>query len=176
MQQVAKSKTSTHKKLKIVLGLIALLVAGFFIYKYTYIYVERRKYDQAAVAINKVAADLRAEGINTEFSKGCGKNQEVFGEGALNCSTGITYSSDSKENRIREILISFMKYMKDTGFVMKNGSLDPNSSPILTGSSEYTLVTNPLNCSLFFSTTDISSKEKNQIDLYCAATSMYKLF
>lgn len=165
-----------RKKLLSLLLITLLVVASYFIYKYTYIYVERRKYDVATVAIQKVASDLRAQGIETEFSKGCGRTQEVYGKGSLTCSAGITYKNPISSRTATDILLTFSNVMSTNKFIYVNGPLKPGSPIPLTSSSHFNLKDNPLPCNLVFSTFDSDTQTINQFDLYCGKPSKFSIF
>lgn len=175
MVQVASQK-SGHLKLKIFLGVVALLVAGYFVYKYSYIYFERRKYDKATAVIQKVADDLRAQGIETTFSRGCHHNQGKFDVGALNCGVTAEYQELSKENMTRKVLGAFELTLKTNGLVKNSSLLDSNNSPLDTGSVTYTGNTNGLTCSLFYTTVESGETKNDQIGFSCGNVSKFSLF
>ena len=174
MQQTVPSNKKTYVKSKIAVGLVVLIIAGFFAYKYSYIYIERRKYDRATVAINKVADDLRAQGINTEFSRGCQKAEGVFGPGALSCSVGISYTGDEKNTIPSEVLNKFTKSMSMTIFKLKSDLFIKSSAEISGGPNVYTLLENGMECNLRYSP-QISGDISYEINFVCVKDSRFKI-
>ncbi len=164
-----------HKKLLLIVGLILGLLVGYFAYKYIYIYTERRKYNRATVAIQKVAADLRAQGIETEFSRGCGKNQDVYGFGALSCNVSIVYSGDENIRKVAEVSNNFVTLSEKHNFNYDKTynysfSINPPS-----GSSVYRLNDSNLQCQITF-TNNWSEDTTYTTKLHCNDNAKFKLF
>ncbi len=116
-------KPLKHKSLLIFLGLIVLLCGSFFIYKYVYIYTERKKYDSATVTLQKVADDLRTQGIETQFSKGCGKNIQLNNSGPTICSISLTHKSEGTSSLQLTRTDNFSKALIQNGFKIKRDGL-----------------------------------------------------
>lgn len=163
-----------HIKLFTFAMLTALLIAGYFVYKYTYIYLERRKYDQAAVAIQKVAADLRVQGIVTEFSRGCSNNIEVYGAGSLSCSVGLKFTA--KDALASDNMKHFTDKITTTNFKIINNGIKPGENGnITTGISTYTLKNSNLICNLQYDN-NIPEDSTYYISFDCAAPSKFNIF
>ena len=136
--QLKNAPQYKKNKLVIALILIALLIASYFVYKYTYILVERRKYDKATVAIQKVADDLRSEGIETKFSRGCSRNIEVYGKGSLTCDVNISYEND-ESTYSSKLFLKTIKYILDkNSFIKKSGTFRIEDTSPTSGISTYT--------------------------------------
>lgn len=165
-----------HKKLVAVVIIAALLVAGYFMYKYAYIYTERRKYDQAAVAIQKVADDLRSSGIETEFSRGCAKSDAKFNSGSLFCGVSITHKSDPQNDSPVEITRKFMNVLQSSGFKRSSGELDYTNTPFNPGVSLYSHASFEQSCSLEYATVTSEVKELTQLALSCGGLSKFSIY
>lgn len=157
-------------------GLVALLVLGYFVYKYTYIYTERRKYAAAEVAIQKVAADLRSQGIETEFSRGCGRTQEVYGKGSLTCSVSIIFKGDTAKYDVQWINNILSPSLVKNGFIYQSSyNTSFSTSPQPKGASVYRLSGIPMVCNVQLNSTfDIDSKY--QVDVYCGQPAKFDIF
>jgi hypothetical protein len=160
-----------HKKLLFIVGLIISLLVGYFAYKYIYIYTERRKYDQATVAIQKVAADLRAQGIETTFSRGCGKNQDVYGFGGISCNTGITLKSTNNISSIKTV-DSFKSDIIKHKFILTHNGINTSDNKLNSGTSSFSLPGSKLYCGLTYSSTE----ETSQFDFGCGNSAKFQLF
>lgn len=175
MVQVASLK-SGHLKLKIFLGVIALLVAGYFVYKYSYIYLERRKYNKATVVIQKVADDLRAQGVQTTPYTECTRAQAKFNTGSISCYTGIAYKGEDDKIVIKVTLENFIKAITLQDFSLKDsGGLNPSSTPIIQNTSSYTMKNSTLNCGLTYSKED-DLLSQYDLTFECGKSSKFKLF
>lgn len=176
MQQTVPAKKS-YRKFEIVLGVIALLVAGYFIYKYTYIYTERRKYDQAEVSIKKVAEDLRKQGINTEFSKGCSRDQAKFDTGALHCSVGIFLNKSLEIQKAKLYIDIFNEVITSSGYDEIDEGINTNALNLYDGMNTYNNSEKDMSCNLVYSTYDLDNKQNtSKIDFYCIKNSRFILF
>jgi len=165
-----------HKKLVMAVCLVALLVVGFFVYKYSYIYLERKKYTQAEVAINKVADDLRSQGINTKFSRGCGRTQTVSGPGAIICSSGILYKGDEANLKSEDAVSAFASSVKDNNFTYnKSFNTSYTTYPQPTGISVYSLAESTLQCQIKLDST-WPTDARYAIILECSDGSRFNLF
>lgn len=175
MVQVASQK-SGHLKLKIFLGVIALLVAGYFVYKYSYIYLERRKYDKATVVIQKVADDLRAQGVQTTPYTECTRAQAKFNTEWISCYTGLTYDGVESDIGIADTLKKFINSMKLRDFTLINsGGVNPTGNPIETGTSVYRLKQSELQCRLIYSKEDENAPDY-QLNLECGEHAQFVIF
>jgi len=160
----------------IVLAVIALLISGYFIYKYAYIYTERRKYDQAEVEINKVADDLQTKGIVTKGVKDCAKDIGKFDSGSLFCSVGITYIGNEQNRSIKEVIGYY------ESIVIKNSfNLNPRYNysyeiaPEPSGATVYTLNSNPLQCQLRLGNT-WDENSNYTVDFFCGDSSKFSIY
>ncbi|CAN5375702.1 hypothetical protein BH10PAT3_BH10PAT3_7290 [soil metagenome] len=162
-----------HRKLILFGAVVVFLIGGFYIYKYSYIYVERRKYDKATVAINKVADDLRAQGINTEFSRGCSNNIELQGLGSVSCAVIITMSDDNTEQEQHSLLKKYLTVLKENRFdLTKRGSMSLSTEPVLSGISGYANNNLDLDCTMQY----INNKLSHIIIFKCGGPSHFKLY
>lgn len=168
-----------HKKLKIFLATIALLVVGFFLYKYAYIFIERQKYNQAEQAISRVADDLRAQGIDTTPYKSCEHAQVKYGAGFLTCSVGIVYEGNEEiiGVSIKEPLEKFIASIDKQKFESFGTSdeLNPTSHPIVVGTSNYSLSKSKLGCGLSYDKFD-DSEPPYTLRFGCGKYSRFLLF
>lgn len=171
------SQNKKHTKLLLFLGVIILLISSYFIYKYTYIYTERRKYDQAEISIKKVADDLRKQGIETEFSKNCSRDQAKNDTGALHCSVGIFYENVNDELEIKSDLNNFILVINAQGYNLISGSINIAESPLQDSISQYASLKTNDACLLIKSTDEINTTKKiNKIAFYCGNYSKFTLF
>lgn len=157
-----------HKKLIIIAGLLLLIVIGFFAYKYIYIYTERKKYDKASTAIQKVASDLKRKGILSTYIKACGKTQGEFNSGVTVCSVGITYTGD--------LIVDYFKTKTEFIESVNQNDFYPTGTKIA-GQTEYRLKNSTLPCTLINSGPDTDPKTSYiSLDLSCGSNSKFKLF
>ncbi len=171
---MAKSQAAaSHKKLKIFGIALLVLVLGFFIYKYTYIYLERRKYDQAEQAIHKVADDLHAQGIETEFSKGCVFANVEFGTGPLSCSVQINYPSRFVKYDAAETFNKFNNSLIANSFLSITESQNSSTSSETIPSKNYRLKNNDLVCDLYYTK---HSSEEYLVGASCGKISKFSIF
>ncbi len=165
-----------HKRLLGFTIFATALIFGFFVYKYAYIHLERRKYDQATVAIQKVAADLRAQGIETTFSRGCQHAEGVFGPGALSCSVGIDYRGNEEITHVKDVEKKLLNIILKLSFKYETES---NSfytlEPRPTGTSNYSLPGNKLICSLTFDN-NVTEAALYSFEFTCGDNSAFNLF
>jgi len=143
-----------HKKLFIACSLILIIIAGFFVYKYTYIYMERKKFDKAEAALEKIATALAIQNITPSLTNGCGRIQNVYVSGALYCSNTLEVTGDPKGEAYKSL----------GGELLKNGfSLDGNSQfrvniPIDSSQSEgFILTETGQPCTLQYDLVDATS-------------------
>jgi hypothetical protein len=176
MPQLA-TKKGGHKKLIILLSIIALLASGFFVYKYTYIFLERRQYKTAEAAIAKVADDLRTQGIETAPFKNCEHAQVKYGEGFLTCQVGIIYKGSEEKIGVKEPLEKFIASIDKQGFGSTGSSDDPNPTghPIITGTLSYILGESKQSCGLTYDKADDLSPPYT-LDFGCSKSSRFALF
>lgn len=161
-------------KLKVLAATLLVMVGGYFVYKYSYIYLERRKYSQAEVAIKKVAADLEAQGIRTEFSKGCQESETVFQHGPTTCSIVLTNVANLNIDLNISTAKEFINGLNSADFTSAN--IDVNH---LVTNEEYVKLTslgNSLPCSVFFSSMDSSGVQLGKIELSCGKPEKFALF
>lgn len=172
MQMATPPLKRSRKRLLIAFVVLGLLVASFFIYKYTYIHIERAKYDKAAAAINKVADDLRAQGIETEFSKGCNKSIAVYGDGSTSCFEEVSITGN--KDTARASLGALTSSVRKNGFTLTSSNgVSADDIDIKTGTMVYSLLSSALQCRVKYSTPDETT---SLIALSCGRPEKYKLF
>lgn len=170
-----KTRKVGHKKLKIFGIALLVIILGFFIYKYTYIYLERQKYEKAELAINKVADDLRAQGVETTPFKNCERAQVKFGEGFISCHVGIIYEGNDGILTIKEPLEKFIKSAVGAEFEYTGGGeLSPTRHPIVVGDQAYILRGSKLGCSLSYDKQDDLMPDYS-LTLSCGRSSKFKI-
>ena len=169
-----QTNEGSHTKLKIFGIALLVLVLGFFIYKYTYIYLERRKYAQAEQAIIKVADDLRAQGVVTEFSKGCGRNQGVFGPGALSCSIILSSAGSTVDSSESSVYRAIGSSAIIQGFKLKESNDFIVSDKLTTNHTiEFIFSKNNLGCELF---NDHTNRDKFIVYFSCLEHLKFKIY
>ena len=176
MQQ-STSGVRRHSKSKILLIIAAALMVGFFAYKYSYIYLERQKYNKVEVDISKVADALRSQGIETTPFENCERAQVKFGKGFLSCHVGIVYEGSDERLTVKEPLEKFMKSVNTYGFVSVgvDDELNPTRHPIVVGSLSYFLDSTDLGCSLSYDKVDDSDPPYTLI-FSCGKSSKFAIF
>lgn len=163
-----------HKKLFLFVISLLVVVGGYFVYKYSYIYLERKKYSQAEVAIKKVAADLEAQGIKTEFSKGCVYQNPESMSGKVGCSVSVNYIGTDNVASAINIFSVYLKATKDLDMSsfdstsIKSAALDNSSY-----SREISVQGSNLICSVYYSS---HGKNEYWVGLSCGSIPKYKLF
>ncbi|MDB5183056.1 MAG: hypothetical protein JWO47_840 [Candidatus Saccharibacteria bacterium] len=172
MQQVAKPKKG-YKRLKIAGSLILLLIAGFFVYKYSYIHIERRKYDQATVAINKVAADLRAQGIETTFSRGCQFSNPESSTGSLGCSVNLVYSSNQSAKESADVLVKMYTSLKSQKAIFADNINDKSFNSKNDFSVDFKFTSINLSCNISYSD---HSQNDYSTGVYCGSLSRFPIY
>lgn len=139
--------------------------------------MERRKHDQASVAINKVADDLSAQGIETRAYKSCQRAQVKFGKGFLTCSTGIIYDGNDSVLSVKEPLEKFISFIENWDFRPSGTAdeLNPTRHPIVVGTLNYVLYESPLRCGLSYDKVDDSSAPYT-LSFGCSKYSKFAIF
>ena len=165
-----------HKKLFLFVISLLVVVGGYFVYKYSYIYLERKKYSQAEVAIKKVAADLEAQGIKTEFSKGCQNTQTVIGKGTTYCSTYVVYNGNQTTNDVKDVVKNLVSLLSKYGFTLDTKYHESYSiEPAPDGTAVYTYPDNSLQCRLTLSNS-WSENSLYTIQFGCSDGTKFSLF
>ena len=166
----------SKKRLIVAFIFFDLLVASFFIYKYTYIALERRKYGQVEVAITKVADDLRTQNITTTLFRGCSHDQGKFISGPLFCTVGITYQGDENNDKAETTAIKLVSAMEKNMFTKDSRfNLSYDVSPRPSGFTIYRYDNSTLQCKLYLDNT-WDENTKYEVSLSCGDTSKYLLF
>lgn len=166
-----------HKKLMLLVFALLVIIGGYFAYKYAYIYVERRKYTQAEVAIRRVASDLEAQGLITEFSKGCSKDQGKNNTGSIFCAISIFYNGDQQKDSIKNTSIIYNNALKNNDFNINAGYAKSLSiDPLPTGMALFNLPgSNALQCQLNYNS-NWESDGTYSIGFSCYHNERFKLF
>lgn len=172
----AAVKPRRHRfwKTKLLLILVVIGLASWFGYKYTYIFLERRKYARAETALRKVADDLRAQGIETTFSRGCTYKNQVFSIGEIEgCNQSITYSGYNSKNIPGEYYAKFLESLKKVNAVFKSINTNSSLSAVDGHSENLSLPSLKMNCELYYSP---HLQDNYWIGLSCGGPSNFKLF
>lgn len=171
----AAVKPRRHRfwKTKLLLILVVIGLASWFGYKYTYIFLERRKYARAETALRKVADDLRAQGIETTFSRGCGRTQVVYGQGWQTCSVGITTTNPLKNDELSMTISKFTETLSEKKFTLLRESNSINNSLSPSGDNRYSESVSKLPCSL---SVRLTAPGFSNVDVGCGRHSNFKLF
>lgn len=106
-------------KKKVLLMLPIFLVIGFFVYKYTYIYVVRRDLNQAGKEVKVVQEKLAQQGIVATYDESCGKDEGKYDSGVRHCGPSISYTKEMSKEEAVQTADKIINTLKKDGFEIK---------------------------------------------------------
>lgn len=160
-KNISKKKNYTKNPI-VLLILLVLVIAGYFLYGFIRTEIDKREFKQIGGDINNIVSSLQSGGLNNvKKNQYCQKDQVKLGEGQLRCLIELSYNFSLENRSMQDVVQRAIEYITDHSFTLKSG-LNSNSA---SDRGQYTHNKTEANCYLSYETN--SEVKVVDFNFYC---------